>query len=140
MESVLHDIGRRRIADAITKAHRGHASGKGWGVPRGGMRDLYGVGYRYRSLPHVLALEHAGWYVAGLRSEFRSDTVGAEPPGFPRTCTRWSRATIRLVRGDAAYQPGEGKIHQKACLVALVGVTLCRKHGARGLLIIQRNR
>ena len=35
------------------------------------MPDFYGVGYRYRSLPHALALEHAGW-VAGLRRELRA--------------------------------------------------------------------
>jgi hypothetical protein len=35
MESVLHDIGRRGIADDITKAHRGHASGRGGEAPGG---------------------------------------------------------------------------------------------------------
>jgi hypothetical protein len=37
MESVLHDIGRRRIADAITKAHRGTRAARGGESPRGGM-------------------------------------------------------------------------------------------------------
>ena len=40
MESVPHDIGRRRITDAITKAHRGHASGKGGEFPGGGMPEF----------------------------------------------------------------------------------------------------
>ena len=64
-------------------------------------------------LPHVLALDHAGWYVAGLRSGFRSDTVGAEPPGFPRTCTRWSRATIKLVRVTPLTSRGREKFIKK---------------------------
>ncbi len=40
MESVLHDIGRRRIADAITKAHRARER-QGVGSPPGRYAGIY---------------------------------------------------------------------------------------------------
>ena len=42
--------------------------------PGGGDAGLNRVRYRYRLLPHVLALEHAGWCGRGV-SGFRPDTV-----------------------------------------------------------------
>jgi hypothetical protein len=97
VEIVLSDVSRRRITDALTRTLIGRAAGGGE-APGAVMRDLFRIRYRYRYrlLLHIFALDHAGWYLAGLRSEFPSDTVGAELPEFPRTCTRWSRAAIVL--------------------------------------------
>ena len=64
------------------------AGGEGGGAPGGGDAGLKRARYRYRLLPHVLAIEHAGW--RGLVSDrhsttpgFRIDTMRARRGAWP---------------------------------------------------------
>ena len=67
------------LSFAIALRQRQAPRGEGGG-PGAMMRDRNRIGYRYRSLLRVLALELAGGAGAGLSGGFRSDTLGGKPP------------------------------------------------------------